>query len=163
MWSPSSKYLYGRTSTFGVSVNLTKEEQESILPSYKSAFGSFLKQEDLQGKAIKVVLESIDLEDVKDNDSGKTEKKLIAHFVGKDKTLILNRTNCEALEAICGTDDYASWKGRAVVLYTDPTVKFGGKTVGGLRIRAVSNGAKPAPPPPPVSEMSEDDDDAIPF
>lgn len=134
------------------------------MPSYKTAFGSYLKQEDLQGKAVKVILESIDVEDVKDNDSGKTEKKLIAHFLGKEKTLILNRTNCEALEVICGTDDYQSWAGRAVVLFCDPTVKFGGKTVGGLRIRAVPNGAKPVPPPPPVDDMVDDDDvDPLPF
>ena len=76
------------------------------MPSYKSAFGSFLKQEDLQGRAVKAVIGSVGLDDVKDTDSGKTEKKLVMHFVGKDKALILNRTNCESLEAIVGTDDY---------------------------------------------------------
>jgi len=127
------------------------------MPSYKSAFGSFLKQEDLQGKAVKATIADVVTDDVKDNDSGKTEKKLVMHFVGKDKALILNRTNCEALEAICGTDDYGAWPGHAVVLYTDPTVKFGGKMVGGLRIRAVT--AAPPPPPPPMREPGDDDDD----
>jgi hypothetical protein len=130
-----------------------------VSPSYKSAFGSFLKQEDLQGKTPRVVIASVGLDDVKDNDTGKTEKKLVMHFVGKDKALILNRTNCESLEEIVGTDDYASWVGHSVVLFTDPTVKFGGKTVGGLRIRAV-NGVAPPPPPPPVAT---EDDDEIPF
>jgi hypothetical protein len=131
------------------------------MPSYKAAFGSFLKQEDLQGKSAKVVIESVNVEDVKDADSGKTEKKLVAHFLGKDKSLILNRTNCETLEEICGTDDYAAWAGRPVVLFVDPTVKFGGKTVGGLRIRAVGLAAAPPPPPPPHEPGS--DDDSIPF
>lgn len=130
------------------------------MPSYKAAFGSFLKQEDLQGKAPKVVIEGVNVEDVKEADSGRTEKKLVAHFVGKDKSLILNRTNCESLEDICGTDDYAAWAGRAVVLFVDSTVKFGGKTVGGLRIRAVGKATPPPPPPPPPDS---DDDDAIPF
>ena len=67
------------------------------MPSYKTVFGSFLKQEDLQGKAVRAVIGSVVMDDVKDNDSGKTEKKLVMHFVGKDKALILNRTNCEAL------------------------------------------------------------------
>lgn len=128
------------------------------MPSYKSAFGSFLKQEDLQGKAVKAVIGSVGLDDVKDTDSGKTEKKIVMHFVGKDKALILNRTNCESLEEICGTDDYGAWVGHAVVLFTDPSVMFGGKRVGGLRIRAVSNGAAP-PPPPPVREPGDDDAD----
>jgi len=121
-------------------------------------FGSFLKQEDLQGKAVRAVIGSVVMDDVKDNDSGKTEKKLVMHFVGKDKALILNRTNCEALEEICGTDDYAAWLGHTVVLYTDPTVKFGGKTVGGLRIRAAGGAPVPAPPPP-MREPGEDDVD----
>ena len=99
---------------------------------------------------------------MKDTDSGKTEKKLVMHFVGKDKALILNRTNCESLEAIVGTDDYAAWVGHAVVLFTDPSVMFGGKRVGGLRSRAVSAAA--APPPPPVREPGEDDvDDSVGF
>lgn len=133
------------------------------MPSYKTAFGSFLKQEDLQGKAVKAVVASVDFEDVKDTDSGKTEKKLVMHFVGKDKALILNRTNCESLETICGSDDYGAWPGHTVVLFTDPTVKFGGKTVDGLRIRASSNGQPVAPPPPPVREPGEDDSDDIGF
>lgn len=126
-------------------------------PSYKAAFGSFLKQEDLQGRAVKVVIASVVLDDVKDTDSGKTEKKLVAHFAGKDKALILNRTNCESLEEICGTDDYGAWVGHTVVLFTDPTVMFGGKRVGGLRIRSV----QAAPPPPPVAPPA--DEDPIPF
>ena len=130
------------------------------MPSYKTAFGSFLKQEDLQGRAVKAQIAAVELEDVKDTDTGKNEKKLIAHFVGKDKAMVLNRTNCEALEAICGTDDYAAWVGHVVVLFVDPTVKFGGKSVGGLRIRAASS---PVPAPPPVREPGEDDEDAVGF
>lgn len=130
------------------------------MPSYKAAFGSFLKQEDLQGKAIKAVIASVEPEEVKNTDSGKHENKLVMHFAGKDKALILNRTNCESLEEICGTDDYASWVGHAVVLYADPSVMFGGKRVGGLRIRAVQSAAAPPPPPPPVEEI---DEDSIPF
>ena len=131
------------------------------MPSYKSAFGSFLKQEDLHGKSPRAVIASVDLEEVKDTDSGKLEKKLVMHFVGKDKALILNRTNCEAMEAICGTDDYGAWVGHAVVLFTDPTVKFGGKTVGGLRIRANSTTPVAPPPPPPMREPGEDDGDDV--
>lgn len=133
------------------------------MPSFKTAFGSFLKQEDLQGRAVKVVIGGVDLEEVKDTDSGKMEKKLVMHFLGKDKSLILNRTNCEALEAIVGTDDYGAWAGHTVVVFTDPTVKFGGKTVGGLRIRSTNGPVPVAPLPPPVREVGEDDGDEIGF
>lgn len=131
------------------------------MPSFKTVFGSYLKQEDLQGRAVRVVVSTVAVEDLK-GDGDKTEHKLIMHFVGKDKSMVLNRTNCEAMEAIVGTDDYAAWVGHTVVLFTDPTVKFGGKTVGGLRIRSA---AAPAPPPPPVpvTESEFVDDDSIPF
>ncbi len=110
------------------------------MPSYKTAFGSFLKQEDVP-KPTKVLIESIGYETLKNGDDD--EEKLVARFVGNDKGLVLNRTNCESLEEILGTDDYDSWAGNAVVLWTDPTVKFGGKTVGGLRIRSAT--PKPTP------------------
>lgn len=130
------------------------------MPSYKQTFGSFLKQEDLAGKTPRVTIESVELEEVKDADSGRSEKKLVMHMIGKDKSMILNRTNCEALESITGTDDYGYWKGHTVVLWVDPHVKFGGKTTGGLRVRGVN--AAPPPPPPPAA-TDNFDDDPIPF
>jgi len=141
------------------------------MPSYKTVFGSFLKQEDLGGRAATVVIGSVALESVKDQESGQNEKKLVAHFVGKDKSLIINRTNAEALEAITGSDDYESWVGHPVVLYVDPTIKFGSKTVGGIRFRAVqaapARPVAPAPPPlPPMQTVAtgpELTDDDIPF
>jgi hypothetical protein len=128
------------------------------MASYKTVFGSFLKQEDLAGKAAKVVIEEVGMEEIQ-GDDGK-ESKLVARFVGKTKALVLNRTNCESIEAIAGTDDYGRWAGHAVVLYVDPSVKFGGKTVGGIRIRATL-AAAPPPPPPPAAD--DELDEAIPF
>lgn len=125
------------------------------MPSYKTAFGSFLKTEDLQGRAAKVVIEAVTIEEVKGEDG--LEKKLVAHFMGKDKALILNRTNCESLEAICANDDYAAWAGQSVVLFPT-TTKFGAKTVPCLRIRAVQTAAPP-PPPPPTREPGDDAED----
>lgn len=133
------------------------------MPSYKTAFGSFLKTEDLQGRAVRVVIEAIQIEEVKGDDG--VEKKLVAHFVGKDKALILNRTNCESIEGIVGSDDYAAWSGHTVVLFPT-TTKFGAKTVPCLRIRAVQAAAAPPPPPPPPvasREVGEDDGDELGF
>ncbi len=127
------------------------------MPSYKTAFGSFLKTEDLQGRAARVVIEMIQVEEVKGEDG--IEKKLVAHFVGKDKALILNRTNCESIEQIVGSDDYGAWSGHTVVLFPT-TTKFGAKTVPCLRIRAVQAAAPPPPPPPPQSRVPGEDDGA---
>jgi hypothetical protein len=47
------------------------------------------------------------------------------------------------------------------VLYVDPNVSYGGKVVGGIRVRAPKKSAAAPPPPPPVSDDLTDDD--IPF
>lgn len=126
------------------------------MPSYKTAFGNYIKAEDLNGKAVRVAIERVTIEEIKGD--GKTEKKLVAHFVGKDKALVLNRTNADTLNEIFGTDDYDEWQG-AVVLFPDTTM-FGGKKVPCVRIRA--NSGNPVPPPPPVDPEPVTDED-IPF
>lgn len=141
------------------------------MASYKTAFGSFLKTEDLQGRQIPVTIESVGLEDVKGEHG--MERKLVAHFTGKDKGLILNMTNCELIEQIAGTDEYEEWPGTRIVLYPT-TTKFGNKTVPCLRIKQAANGngarrvaPRPEPEPEPAPEayapMEPLTDDDIPF
>ena len=103
------------------------------MANYKTAFGSFLKTEDLQGKACRLVIEAICNEEI-NGDHGK-EKKLVARFAGKDKGLVLNRTNADSIAEIAGSEDTDDWAGVQIVLFPDKT-KFGGKTVDCVRIRA---------------------------
>ena len=124
------------------------------MPSYKTAFGSYIKAEDLGGRQVRVTIERVAIEEIKSDN--KSEKKLVAHFAGKDKGLVLNRTNADTLNEIFGTDDYDEWTG-AVILFPDITT-FGGKKVPCVRIRA-NAGAAPAPEPEP-EPITEDD---IPF
>jgi hypothetical protein len=142
------------------------------MASYKTVFGAFLKTEHLQGRPVRVTIEDVTIEDVKGEHG--MEKKLVAKFVGKDKGLILNQTNCELLEQIIGSDDYEDWEGHTVVLYPTKT-KFGSKTVPCLRIRANTPAKKAALPPEPEPEVEDDElsedtggprmmtDDDIPF
>lgn len=132
------------------------------MPSYKTTFGSYLKTEDLMGRAVPVSITNVDLITIKGQDGKPDERKLAAHFAGKDKALILNKTRCEQLESVFGTEDYEQWVG-PVVLVPGET-KFGGKTVPCIDIRAkLSQGAKPKPAPPPEPEPDELDSDSIPF
>jgi hypothetical protein len=128
------------------------------MPSYKTAFGSYLKAEDLAGRPVRISIDHVSLESIKGTD-GKDERKLVAHFTGKDKTLVLNRTNADSLSEIFGTDDYDEWVG-SIVLYPDTTM-YGGKRVPCIRVRAATAPAKPAPPPEP--EPFDMGDDAAPF
>jgi hypothetical protein len=129
------------------------------MPSYKTAFGSFLKHEDLAGKAVKVTIEEIRTEEI-NGDHGK-EKKLVARFVGKDKGLVLNRTNADSIAEITDSEDTDDWQGAVIVLYPDKT-KFGGKTVDCIRVRA-AQGAAPKPKPEPVAVPDYDEADEPPF
>jgi hypothetical protein len=90
--------------------------------------GALLKCADLGQKEHSAQIESIAEEEVGD------DRKLVMRFEGKSKGLVLNDTNLEALEVAFG-DDSSDAIGAQVVLYVDPDVRFGGKRVGGIRIK----------------------------
>lgn len=96
------------------------------------------------------------------------EMKWCLLFAEVDKPLVLNSTNIQLCEHVFGSDDTDEWVGKKIVLYTDPNVPFGGKLVGGIRVRAPRKPvvAQPAPAPvqapqPPVTTELTDED--IPF
>ena len=88
------------------------------------------------------------------------ENKWTLGFAEFDKPLVLNTTNIQLLGVATGTDDTDEMVGRKIVLYTDPNVSYGGKLVGGLRIRAVRQKVQAAPVPVAADPF---DDDDIPF
>lgn len=66
---------------------------------------------------------------------GKKEDEVVAHFSDGNKPMILNKTNMKTIQKIYKTPYLEDWKGRAIAIYYDSTIKFGRETVGGLRIR----------------------------
>ncbi len=94
------------------------------------------------------------------------EHKWTISFVELDKPMVLNSTNIQLLGVATGTDDTDEMVGRKIVVYTDPNVSYGGKLVGGLRIRASRQkpqAAAAAPAPAPVTAADPFEDDDIPF
>jgi hypothetical protein len=97
------------------------------------------------------------------------EMKWCMTFIEIDKPLVLNTTNIQLAEKICGSDDTDHWRGKRVVLYVDPNVSFQGKLVGGIRLRAPKPSAVPHRSAPPVltpeETMASGDihEDEIPF
>lgn len=94
----------------------------------------FLKQSDI-GEGKLVTIRNLTKENVA-RDDAEPEYKWTIHFDELDKPLVLNTTNIGILEAILQSDNSDDWTGKQVVLYVDPTVNFGGKVVGGIRVRA---------------------------
>jgi hypothetical protein len=62
------------------------------------------------------------------------------------KPMVINATNIKRLFKYLG-DDTDQWKGGNVILYVDPDIEFGGKVVGGLRVKEYRKQAKPATGP----------------
>ena len=125
------------------------------MPKLSQVFsGNYLKAEDLQGKSVPVIIESVE---VKDFDDG---KKLIIGFAGKDKQLVCNKTNASILEEVTGSDDTDDWIGKKAVLVTKK-VEFQGKLVPAIRFSL--DGPKSKPEPEPDPEQEGEDNSGIPF
>jgi hypothetical protein len=118
----------------------------------------FLKASDIGDAQPTVTMKEVVMEDIGE------DRRPILYFVGKDKGVVLNKTNATNISAAYGpdTDD---WTGKKVILFT-AWVDFQGKSVEAIRIRPAKDGAT-APKLPPASHApafeSGGMDDDIPF
>jgi hypothetical protein len=123
--------------------------------SFRSYVGDaqYLKKEDLSDP---VDTELLWVKEEKVTAPGKgTKVRLVASFEGLPKGLVLNTANCEILAEITGTDDPNEWKDVVLQLYVDPDVKYGGKKIGGIRIRELVSVPVSNPVPVAKSELVE--------
>jgi hypothetical protein len=117
----------------------------------------FLRKEDFDEDQV-MTIKDCRLEQVGKDDS--PEGRWVLYFRERDKGMVLNVTIIRVLEATYGGDT-EHWVGNKVMVYVDPNVSFGGKVVGGLRLRTPKKQGAKAPTPPPSSDP--DFDDKIPF
>lgn len=98
-----------------------------------AAFPStYLKAADLTGRNVQVTMNYVKMEDI----GG--DHKPILYFVGKEKGLVLNKTNSNNIMFLYGAET-DEWSGKPVVLY--PTmVDFQGKSVEAIRVKGPANG-----------------------
>jgi hypothetical protein len=61
------------------------------------------------------------------------------------KPMVCNNENWMTIEAMYG-EDSDDWHGKRIELYNDPSVMFGKKRTGGIRVREPRNGHAPATP-----------------
>lgn len=125
----------------------------------------YLKAADLQGQQVTVKIDRVEFEMIGD------DKKLIIYFQGKDRGVVLNRTNANNISAIYG-DEMDEWRGMTVVLF-EAMVDFQGKTVPAIRIKGPSKfksglpqeprAAKPAVRSQDDPRSDDDMNDSIPF
>lgn len=137
------------------------------MPNINDAFPSnYIKASDLKGNEAIVTIERVEFEAV----GREKEMKGVVYFKGKQKGMVLNKTNAKKIIEISGSAITEEWPGTQIKLYPTET-EFGGETVDCIRIKPVGRSAMgrmtPAPPPPPMrvddDHSSTLTDDDIPF
>ncbi len=51
------------------------------------------------------------------------------------KPMVLNTTNGQLIAHVTGSEETDDWVGKKITLYNDPSVSFGGKLTGGIRVQ----------------------------
>lgn len=124
-----------------------------------TAFPSkFLKAADLSGRRVVVTISHVAIEKFDDGE------RPCVFFQGKDKGLVLNKTNFNAIADITGEEDSDDWGGKRITLYATK-VDYQGKRVEAIRVDDPPKDARrePEPEPEPEPELGPDFDDEIPF
>lgn len=127
----------------------------------------FLKKENCE-PPILVTIRGVHQENVAMQGAPEDLKWCVA-FDEEDKPMVLNSTNAQLIAKIIGSEETDDWTGHKVVLYNDPSVSYGGKVMGGIRVRAPKQprpAAQPAPKPvatPAKTAPTEPDENDVPF
>lgn len=102
------------------------------MANINEAFPSkYLKASDLQGRTVPVVIERVEFEPVGQS----REMKPVVYFEGKEKGLVLNKTNSTKIVQIAGSTETDDWNGIRVAIYPTET-SFQGDQVECVRIKS---------------------------
>lgn len=120
--------------------------------------GNFLKAEDLKGKSVTVTISHLEMQKIAD------DEKPVLYFVGKEKGLVLNKTNANAIAELLGTTETDEWVGSRIKVFPTKT-DYQGKRVDCLRVEESppagnERQAKQKPKAPLPEELTVND---IPF
>lgn len=88
---------------------------------------NYIKSDDLDGRRVVVTIDRVELEKIGD------DEKPVLYFKGKDRGLVLNKTNAATIVEITGSDDTDDWHGHPIVLFPSKT-EFQGKRVPCIRV-----------------------------
>jgi hypothetical protein len=136
------------------------------VPNINAAFPSaYLKASDLGGRTVMVTIDRVEFEPV----GPEKTMKPILYFVGKEKGLVLNKTNANKIMQLTSSPVTEEWQGFAVAIYPTET-SYQGDTVECIRVKpapvrtATQRQAVAPPPPTDVDDFGDlADDDSTPF
>ena len=90
----------------------------------------YISAPDLQGQIVAVTMSHVNMEDV---GQGQQEQKPVLYFLGKQKGLVLNKTNANHIASLYG-DDTTTWQGQPLELFVIMT-EYQGQPKEGVRVR----------------------------
>ena len=93
----------------------------------------YLKQEDIDHDIV-LTIARVEMTELQRPDGG-VETKPVMQFKDSEKVLVLNVSNWDSIEELYGPES-DSWPGKQITLFVDADVRFGGKRVGGIRVRS---------------------------
>jgi hypothetical protein len=87
----------------------------------------YLRAADLQGRQVAVIIDRTEHEELGN------DRKLVLYFEGKQKGIVLNKTNAQTIVAAYG-DDTDDWRGGELVLFST-MVSFNNQQVEAIRVK----------------------------
>lgn len=113
---------------------------EQLIPSKSN----YLAKNDVPEEGVVLTVRGFKQEEM--DIDGQSEMKIVLYFAEPDyKPMVLNKTNAHLLQQATGAAVAGDAKGKQIVVYNDPSISFGGKITGGLRIRKYSTVQPQAP------------------
>jgi hypothetical protein len=136
----------------------------------------YLKKEDC-GKGILLTIDRLEIANVAKAGEPEENKHILC-FREDVNPMVLNSVNAQLIAKITNSEETDDWTGHQIVAYSDPSIMFAGRVIGGIRVRAPRNrpapavsapAPKPQAPaqPPPKAQQEEPapdfSDDDVPF
>jgi len=122
---------------------------------------NYLKKEDVM-PPITVTISGLEQKNMA-KEGEPVENKYILTWMENIKPMVLNMTNGQLIAHVLGSEETDDWRGKQITLYNDPSVSFGGKLTGGIRVQIpagnpapVQQGYAPANDPAPTGPLNDD-------
>lgn len=104
------------------------------MPDYEVLYpGRFLKGKTMEGPKV-IRISSLAPTDLEGDDGMEAKAVMRYRSSDGDGEMVLCKTNAALIAEMFGERDYTKWAGRLVTFHYDPTVRFGPKAVGGIRV-----------------------------
>lgn len=140
--------------------NLNSMSFDSLVPSKSK----YLTKDDVGEDGLILTIRGFKMETIKSDEGD--EDKIVCYFVEDVKPMVVNRTNSQLIGSATGARTAGESVGKQIVVYNDPSVGFGGKVTGGLRVKRIAGAPRPAPAAPRANTQrrpDDFDDSGVPF